>query len=265
MYLPKGTCCFYHVSLFEFPKCCTNLQFTLLAEVCKDSHSYLPMSVVSGIFTPPSLLGMKWYLIMALIWISLVTCKMEHDFMWIGPSGLLCYDLLVHLFGPCFLSCSFTFSLIWSSLWVLDVNVNTCFWAFDLQFCDGFWRLMVKICSLASSLVCALLLVWKSFPTLRLWTDGSLFFSDRFKVWLFTLRSLVPFEVISMCIFFLISVCVFSFCSTSIKWKVFYFPLPVELFFSSSFFALFSMSFEGMESKHLYSKILANSALFSKP
>lgn len=139
-------------------------------------------------FHSPSLLGMKWYLIMAFIWISLITCEVEHHCMRICPLGLLLRcDLPVHLFGRRFLSCSFTFSLTWSSLWALDRNVNICY--SSLWLTVSWWLLTppgLKTLTRCLFILCLLLLVLKSFPTLRPWTDYPPFFSGRFKVRFFT-------------------------------------------------------------------------------
>lgn len=115
------------------------VQSTLPAEVFKGSCSRLSVTLVSGIFTLPSLLGMKWYLIMALIWISLITCEIEHHFMCIGPLGLLCCNrLFISL--ACIFHCVFFFTclLIWNSLWGLVINENICFKPLICSFTTAF-------------------------------------------------------------------------------------------------------------------------------
>ena len=134
----RWNCWFYGASIINFishhqgsfQSTCTSLHSR--QKCAKSSCFCLYMLRVPGIFIFASLLGAKCYLIMVLIWISLITFEMEHHFMHIGPSNFLFCDLPFHLFGLFFiffflLSC-FTFLLNWSYLCILDININIRFY-----------------------------------------------------------------------------------------------------------------------------------------
>lgn len=96
------------------------------------------ISVGSGILIFASLLSVKWYFIMVLIWISLITCEIEHYFLCTYPLGFLSFESPMHFFSLFFLIGLFTFLLMWSYLHALESNVNIHFLSLTCSFMIAF-------------------------------------------------------------------------------------------------------------------------------